>query len=66
MHDSEQITFQLRYLQDQKILTLRWCSFQCIVHSLFAAIDNSIHNYANILVAFPTDLDSALGQSLAQ
>ena len=33
MQSSNRITCQLSYIKDHYSLTLRWCSFQCIVHS---------------------------------
>jgi len=66
MHNSEQITVQLPYLQDHKSLRLCWRPFQCIVHSTSGAIDNCFHHDLNILVVFLTDWDSALWQSWAQ
>jgi len=43
-HNRDQITVELPHLQNYKSLTLRWHSFQCIVHSISAAIDNSFHD----------------------
>jgi len=55
MPNSNHITIQFAYLQDQKSLTLHQRSFPFIVHSTSAAIDNYIHNDLNVLVAFLTD-----------
>jgi len=66
MHNSDQITFQLSYFQDQKLLMLYWYSIKCIVHYKTAAIDNCIYNELNLLIAILTDSDSAVWQSRAQ
>jgi len=65
MRNSDQITGQLPYLQDQKSLSLRWCSFKYIVHSKPAAINNWIDNCLNLLAAFLPDGDSALWEHWA-
>ena len=44
MHNSDQITVQLQYVQDQKLLTLHSHSFECIVHSTSGAIDNCFYH----------------------
>ena len=66
MHNSNQITVWLPYLQNHKLLTLCWRWFECIVHSTSAAIDNGFHHDVNFLVVFLTDWDFALWQSWAQ
>jgi len=65
-HHSNQVVVQWPCLQNHKSLTLCWCSFQCIVHSTSAVIDNSFHYDLNILVVFLPDWDLALWQSRAQ
>jgi len=66
MHNSDLITVQLPYLQDHKLLTLHWRSFQCIAHSTSIAIDNCFHHDLNWLIFFLSDRDSALWQSRPQ
>ena len=66
MLNRNQITIQLPYLQDQKLLTLHWHSFWCIVHSTPPAIDNCFHNVFILLVVCPPDWHSAMWQSRAQ
>jgi len=40
MHNSDRVTFQQQYLQDQKLLMLCWCSFSNdswdVINSIFA------------------------------
>ena len=66
MNNSDQITFQWLYLQDQTLLMLHWRSFKYIVHSKSAAFDNSIFNYLNLLVATLPDWELSLWQRSAQ
>jgi len=66
MHNSDQITIQLPYLQDQKLFMLRWRSVEIIVHWSSAAIDNCLHHDLYLVVVFLTDWDLALSQSWAQ
>jgi len=66
MHNSEQLTFYLPYLQDQKSWTLCWHSVYCIIHLKCAAIDNCIHNHIKFLIFFLTDWDLALSHSQAK
>jgi len=66
MHNSNQITVYLLYLQNHKSLKHCWRSFQCFVHSTSAAIDNSFHHDLNLMVVYLTDWDMALWQSQAQ
>jgi hypothetical protein len=63
MHNSDQITFQLPYLQDQQLLTLHLHSSQCTVHSQSDAIDGWIQNQLNIFVDILPDGNSAHCQS---
>jgi len=66
MHNSDRITVKLPYLQNHKLLTLHWHSFQSIVQSTSAAIDNSFHHDLNQLVVILTDWELALWQSQVQ
>jgi hypothetical protein len=66
IHSSYEITFQFPFIQDPQLLWLSWCSFQCIVHSASATINNCIDNYLPIFVVFLPDRDSALWQSQVQ
>jgi len=66
MNNSDLITVELLYLQDQKSLTLCCRSFQSIVHSIYAAIGNCYPCDLSISVVFPSDRDSSLWQSRAQ
>jgi len=66
INNSDQITVYLAYLQNHKLLRLRWPSSQSIVHWISAAIDNSVHPNLNLVVVFRTDWDSARWQSQAQ
>jgi len=43
MHNNDQVSGELPYLQDHKSLTLRWRSLKRILHSTSAAVDNCIH-----------------------
>jgi len=63
MHNSNQITVLLPYLQDQKSLTLHWQSFKCIVNSTSAAIDNCFHNNLTLLAIFLTDWTQRCGKA---
>jgi len=65
MHNIDQVTGALRFLQDHKSLTLRWPSFQCIVHSSSAAVHNCFHPDLTVPVGFLLDWDSTLWQSWA-
>jgi len=65
MHNNDQVTSELPYLQDQKSLTLRWRSFWFIVHSTSAAIHNCFHPDLTVPVGFLLDWDSPLWQSRA-
>jgi len=65
-NNSDQITVWLPYLHIHKSLTLSWHWFWWIVHSIYAAIDNSFHYILNFLVVFLTDWDLALWESRAQ
>ena len=66
MHNSDQITVELPYIQNHKSLILRWPSFQWIVHSTSAAVDNSFHHDLNLLEVVLADWDLALWQRRAQ
>jgi len=66
MSDNNQVTGELSYLQDHKLSMLRWCSFYCIAHSTFAAINDCFHNNLNWLVVFLSDYDVALWQGQAE
>ena len=66
MYNSDQITNQLWYLQDQKLLMLHWHSFYCIDLSISAAINNSFHNDLNLKVAMLSDWELAQRQSQSQ
>jgi len=66
MHNSDQMTVQLPFLQDHKSLMLRWRSLRYIVHSISAAIDNCFYHDLNLLVIFLSVWDSALWQSRVQ
>ena len=63
MNNNDQVTGELPYLQDHKLLMLWWCSFQCIVHSTSAAVNNCFHHDPTALVVFLCNWDSALWQS---
>jgi len=63
MHKHDHTTFQLPYVQDQKLLMLCWCSFQCIILRISTDINNRMHTYFTLLAAFLNDCDSALWQS---
>ena len=65
IHNIDQVTGELLYLQDHKSLTLRWRSFQCIVHSSSAAVHNCFHPDLTVPVGFLLDWDSTLWQSRA-
>jgi len=62
MHNNDQVTCELPYLQDHKSLMLGWRSFWCIVHSTSAAVDNCFHPHLTVLVGFLLDWDSTLWQ----
>jgi len=65
MHNIDQVTGELLYLQHHKSLTLRWCSFQWIVHSSSAAAHNCFHPDLTVPVGFLLDWDSILWESRA-
>jgi len=65
MHNNDQVTGELPYLQDHKLLTLHWHSFQWIVHSTSAAVDNCLHPDLTLSVLFRPHWNSALWQSRA-
>jgi len=65
MHYNHQVTCELSYLQDHRLLTLHWHSSQGIVHSTSAAVDICFHPDLTLLVVFLLDWDSALWQSWA-
>jgi len=52
MHINAQVTGDLPYLHDHKLLTLRWRSFQCIVHYTFAAVHKCFHPDLTIWQSF--------------
>jgi len=60
IHNSDQITVQLPYLQDHKSLMLCWRLFWCIAYSTSCAIDNCFHHDLNVLAVFLMDWVSAL------
>jgi len=55
MHNSDHFAFQFPYSHSQQSFTLRWRSFQCVVHSKSATNDNCIHYDLKLLVALPAD-----------
>jgi len=65
MHNSDQITLQLPYLQFNKSWILCWPWLWYISLSPSIAIDNCIHNFLNLSVAFLTEWDSAHWKSWA-
>jgi len=65
MHNNDQGTSELPYLQDHKLLTLHWCSFYCIIHLTSAAIHNCFHLDLTVPVGFLLDWDWTLWQSRA-
>jgi hypothetical protein len=65
MHKNYQVTGELPYLQDHKLLTLRWGSFYRIVHSISATVHNCFHPGLTVPVGILLDRDSTLWQSQA-
>ena len=63
MTSNNQVTGELPYLPDHKLLTFCWRPFQCIAHSTSAAIDNWFYPDLNLLVVFLSDWDLDLWQS---
>jgi len=70
MYNSNQITVQLSYLQDPKLLTHHWHSIDaplpsiwCTVYSSSAPINNYFHDDLILLVVFQIDWDINLWQS---
>jgi hypothetical protein len=53
-------------VQDPKLLALCKCSFECIIHLKYAAIDNCIHQDMNLMVTILTDWDWANWKSGGQ
>jgi len=66
MNTSDQNSAELLYFQDNKCLTLHWHSFECIVHSTSAAIDNCFLQDLSQFVVSVSNWDSAIWQSRAQ
>jgi len=65
MHNNDQVTSGLPYLEDLKSLTLRWRSFYCLVHLTSAAVHICFRPGLTVPVGFLLDWDSTLWQSQA-
>jgi len=66
VHNCDQITVWLLYIESNKTLMLCWQQLRTIVHSTSAAINNSFHGDLNIVVVILTNCDLAFWQSRAQ
>jgi len=64
-HNNNHVMGELPYIQDHESLMLRWRSFQWIVHSTSAAVDNCLHPDLTSSVIFLPHWNSALWQSRA-
>jgi len=63
MDNNDQVSSELPHLHDHKSLSLHWRSFEYIVQSTSAAVDNGFHSDLSWSADILPDWDSALWQS---